>query len=94
MVNVWRTIITHGWQLKPGPSMRRIEQTLRPDLLEQLSQTYVGITPQELWDSLDRTRALMRKVAQEVGQALGYAYPESLERKTFAYIAEIRQLPR
>lgn len=90
----WQMELTHGWQLKPGPSMRRIEQTLRPDLLEELSQTYAGITPQELWDSLDRTRALMRKVAQEVGHALGYTYPDSIEQKTFAYIEEIRQMER
>jgi len=90
----WHQEITHDWQLKPGPSMRRIEQSLRPDLVKELSQTYAGITPQELWESLDRTRDLMRKVAQEVGQALGYAYPDSIERKAFAYIEEIRSLKR
>jgi aminoglycoside 6-adenylyltransferase len=90
----WRMAIEHDWRLKPGPFMRRIETYLRPDLLAELAQTYGGIQPDELWHSLYRTRDLMRKVALEVAQALGFAYPESIEEKAMAYAAEIRQMKR
>ncbi|MEE4195050.1 MAG: aminoglycoside 6-adenylyltransferase [Anaerolineae bacterium] len=90
----WHIEIAHDWQLKPGPFMRRIEQYLRADLLEELSQTYNGVEPEALWDSLYRTCDLMRKAALEVGEHLGFDYPESIEQKAFSYIAEIRQMER
>jgi aminoglycoside 6-adenylyltransferase len=90
----WRMAIEHDWQLKPGPFMRRIETYLRPDLLAELAQTYGGIQPDELWDSLYRTRDLMRKVALEVADVLGFHYPQSIEEKAMAYVAEIRQMQR
>jgi aminoglycoside 6-adenylyltransferase len=90
----WQMEIEHSWRLKPGPFMRRIEQHLRPDLRDALAQTYGGIKPDELWNSLDRTRDLMRKVSLEVAGHLGFDYPESLEQKAMAYAAEIRGMER
>lgn len=90
----WRMAIEHDWRLKPGPFMRRIETCLRPDLLEDLAQTYGGIQPDELWNSLYRTRDLMRKVSLEVADVLEFRYPESIEEKAMAYVAEIRQMKK
>jgi aminoglycoside 6-adenylyltransferase len=90
----WCMAIEHDWQLKPGLFMRRIETCLRPDLLEDLAQTYGGIQPDELWQSLYRTRDLMRKVALEVAALLGFQYPQGIEEKAMAYVAEIRQMKR
>jgi aminoglycoside 6-adenylyltransferase len=90
----WRLEIDHDWGLKTGPYLRCIETYLRPDLLADLQATYGGIQPEALWHSLYRTRDLMHKVAIEVAQALGFAYPESIEEKAMAYAAEIRQMKR
>jgi hypothetical protein len=35
----------------------------------------------------------MRRVGTEAGEALGYRYPEELDRKVSAYLASIRAKP-
>jgi aminoglycoside 6-adenylyltransferase len=86
----WHMEIDHGWSVKPGPYGRRLKRTLRPDLWADLEGTYTGPGLEENWQALFRTIALMRKAALEVGERLGFAYPHDIERRTLAYINQIK----
>jgi aminoglycoside 6-adenylyltransferase len=88
----WLIEIEHGWSVKPGPYGRRMKRWLRPDLWAELESTYVGAEPEANWEAMFRTVALFRKVAQEVGERLGYAYPEELDRRAVAYLTKVRNL--
>ena len=47
---------------------------------------------EENWNALFRTLALFRKVAVEVADHLGYAYPHDMDRRVGAYAQKVRRL--
>jgi aminoglycoside 6-adenylyltransferase len=71
-----------------------VEALASPDLWAELERTYTGPDLQDNWEALFRTITLFRKVAEKVGQALGYKYPESMDRRTVTYLQQVRQLDR
>jgi aminoglycoside 6-adenylyltransferase len=56
--------------------------------------TYVGPDIEDIWAALFRSTNLFRRVAKEVGDALGYTYPQLLDNKVSAYLDAVRKLPR
>lgn len=89
---VWRGELDHGWALKPGPYGRGFKKWMRPDLWAQLESTYTGAGLAENWEALFRTMALMRTAAREVGERLGFAYPDELERRVVAYLQRVMNM--
>jgi aminoglycoside 6-adenylyltransferase len=53
---------------------------------------YVGAGREQNWDALFRTIAIFRRIARQVGQALGYAYAEEMDRRVTAYLHWVRCL--
>jgi aminoglycoside 6-adenylyltransferase len=90
----WRIEIDHDWSVKPGVFGRGLERMLPADTWSELAGTYVGPDLEENWAALFRTTALFRRVAAEVGDALGYAYPQQLDDRVMSYLEEIQRLPR
>ncbi len=90
----WHAEIDHGWSVKPGPHGRRLKQWLRPDLWAELESTYTGAAPEANWEALFRSIALFRRAAVEVGDLLGYTYPEALEQRAVAYVNKVKRLRR
>ncbi|HEX5874023.1 MAG TPA: aminoglycoside 6-adenylyltransferase [Pyrinomonadaceae bacterium] len=90
----WHAEIDHQWTLKPGPYGRRLKQHSRPDLWAALERTYTSASLQENWEALFRTIALMRRVAIEVGEHLGFTYPDELEQRVVNYLKKVQQLDR
>jgi aminoglycoside 6-adenylyltransferase len=90
----WRMEIDHNWSVKPGVLGRGLKRRTRPDLWADLERTYVGAGIEENWLALFSTAELMRKVAREVGQALGYAYPETLHQRAVRYLQWVKDLDR
>jgi len=72
---------------------RGLEQLLPADIWSELAGTYVGTDVEGNWNALFRTTALFRRVATEVGDALGYAYPREADEGVSAYLEGVRQLP-
>jgi aminoglycoside 6-adenylyltransferase len=89
----WLIELDYGWTWKPGVLGRGLKRALPPDLWSALERTYVGPSIEENWEALLTITALFRRVAQEVGHALGYAYPEELDHGVSAYLEEARHLP-
>lgn len=88
----WRAEIDHQWSVKPGLYGRWLKKRLSTDLWAQLESTYTGAGRQENWKAMFRTIDLFRKVAIEVGDRLGYAYPHDLDRRTVAYLQRVKNL--
>lgn len=85
----WQIEIAHDWQVKPGNYGRRMKRWLRPDLWAALESTYVGPGIAENWQALFRLMDLMHTVGVEVGEALAFPYPESIEQGTRAYLLRL-----
>ena len=90
----WHAELDQGWTIKFGPYGRRLKQHVRPDLWEELEGTYVGAESEPNWDALFRSIELMRRVATEVGEHLGFTYPQELEHRTVSYLQKVKQLDR
>lgn len=88
----WRIELDHGWSVRPGVLGRDLKRRLPPETWSEFERTYVGPGLEENWAALYRTIALFRRVAREVGSALGYAYPQQLDEKMCGYLDEIRRL--
>src|SRR5262249_37222978 len=82
----WRIEIDHSWRIRPGVYGRNLKRLLPTDLWEHWSKTYVGADVEENWAALFRTVELFRRIAREVGAALGHGYPQQLDDEVTAYL--------
>ena len=89
----WRVELDHDWSLRPGAFGRGMERLLPADLWDELATTFVGMDVDENWEALFRTAALFRRVATEVGDALGYPYPRWIDDAVTAQLQDVRSLP-
>ncbi len=89
----WLIEIDHHWSLKPGVYGRGFEQLLPAKTWSEFATTYGALDVEETWAALDRTAALFRRVASDVGRALSYPYPQQVDEQVSAYLREIRELP-
>jgi aminoglycoside 6-adenylyltransferase len=88
----WRVELDHDWALRPGAYGRGLESLLPADVWSELSSTYVGTGIEENWNALFRTVALFRRIASEVGDRLGYAYPQEIDDAVAAHLDRVRRL--
>jgi aminoglycoside 6-adenylyltransferase len=88
----WRIELDHDWSLRPGAYGRGLERNLPPELAAELAATYVGAGVEENWQALFATAVLFRKVAGDVGAALGFTYPSDVDETVTAQLEAVRQL--
>jgi aminoglycoside 6-adenylyltransferase len=89
----WLVELDHDWSLKPGVLGRGLERLLPAGLWPELADTYVGASIEDNWDALFRTTALFRRVAVDVGDSLGYPYPQEMDDLMTSYLRAVRSLP-
>lgn len=90
----WRMELEHQWSVKPDPYRRRLKQWLRSDLWSELERTYTRAGVEANWAALGATMELMRRVAIEVGERMGYSYPHGMEQRVLAFLQQVRHLDR
>ena len=90
----WRVEIDHGWSLKPGILGKGLKKLLDHETWSAFASTYSGPDLEENWAALFQTTALFRRIANEVAQALGYAYPDDLDRGVTEYLLAVRAVER
>jgi aminoglycoside 6-adenylyltransferase len=78
----WSIEIRHDWEWKPGAYGRGLERELPEDIAAEV-EAAAG--------SFERTTALFRRVAREVGEALGYPYPQRADDAVSAYVDKLRR---
>lgn len=88
----WRLELDHAWSLKPGAHGKELDQLLPDDLRAELHATYVRVGVEENWEALFRTVALFRRVAREVGEALGYEYLQDVDDGVGAFLEAVSAL--
>lgn len=88
----WRIELDHDWSLRPGAYGRGLERRLPCGISSELADTYVGTDVEENWNALFRTTALFRRIATEVGDALGYVYPLEVDAAVTAQLELVRRL--
>ena len=87
----WRMELDHGWSEPTGNLGKGLKKRLPSDTWRELEDTYAGARIEENWGALFRTMALFARVATEVGDDLGYAYPRDLDRRVGAYVRAIKE---
>jgi aminoglycoside 6-adenylyltransferase len=90
----WRMEIDAGWSLKTGAYGKGLEKHLPPEIWAELELTYVGAETEENWEALFKTIEIFRKVAMQVADHLGYAYPHDLERRVRKHLYRVKNLDR
>jgi aminoglycoside 6-adenylyltransferase len=85
----WKVEIARDWNVRPGVLGRGLEWLLPSDVVDALHATYVGTEVKENWDALFRTARLFRRIATEVGAALGYEYPEDVDSGVTAHLRAV-----
>jgi len=90
----WRMEIDHNWSVKTGACGKGLKKLLEPEIWSNLESTYVGAGTEENWDALFSTIDLFRRVAVEVGDHLGYAYPHDLHQRVVQYLQKVKNLDR
>jgi aminoglycoside 6-adenylyltransferase len=89
----WRIELDHDWSVRPGVYGRGLERLLPDDLWPELALTYAGSELDENWAALFRMTELFRRVATEVGDRLGYPYPQQVDDRVTAHLRAVRRLP-
>ncbi len=87
----WRVQVDHGWRVKPGPYGRNLKQRLTSDWWEAYEQTYSGHVLEDNWRALWNAIELFRLAAREVGDRLGFQYPEELHQRGCAYLKRVQE---
>lgn len=86
----WRVAIDYGAAARVGSLGKGLKKQLPTQTWAQFEQCFAGAGIAENWLALEKTVALFRQVAVEVGAHLGYRYPEELHQRVMAYVASIR----
>jgi aminoglycoside 6-adenylyltransferase len=86
----WQVQIEHGWSLKSGLYGKELSRYLSPGLISEIENTHTGTGAESDWESLFRIMALFRKVAKEVGNRLGYTYPDEMDSRVAEYLKKVR----
>ena len=60
----------------------------------ELEKTYTGPDLDANWDAMFRLIDLFRTVAMEVGDNLGFSYPDAMDQRSVAYLQRVRNLDR
>jgi len=90
----WRMERDHDWSVPAGNLGKGLKKRLPAGVWEELEGTYAGANIEDNWEALFRTMSLFRRVATEVADDLGYAYPLDLDRRVTGYVRAIKDLDR
>lgn len=86
----WRAEIDGDWSIRPGNLGRGLKRLLPADLWREIEQTFAAAGEREGWAALWATIHVFRRVAMEVADALGFDYPDDLDRRVTAYLTSMQ----
>ena len=90
----WHIGLRTGFTANPGKLGKYFQRYLEPELWELLLQTYANADYTQNWDSLFAMCALFRQVAIPLGEHYAFDYPFADDRRVFAHLQHVRNLPR
>ncbi|HWV24097.1 MAG TPA: aminoglycoside 6-adenylyltransferase [Thermomicrobiales bacterium] len=81
----WRMECDHDWASRVGINGKGLLERLPVSYRMEMETTYAGLDVTANRQALFRMIALFRRAGREVGEALGYAYPEELDRRVMEH---------
>jgi aminoglycoside 6-adenylyltransferase len=87
----WKVEIEHDWALKSGAMGKGLQKYLDPTIFKEIEDTNTGYGKEANWESLLRVVNLFGRVAREVGEKMGYKYPEALEKRIIRYVEKVKE---
>ena len=89
----WQAGLQHGWTVQGGVYGRWLERLLDEETWQAYTATFAGPAPADHRRAMWAMIALVRRLGRNLGQALGYPYPEQTDRDVSAYIQQIEGMP-
>jgi aminoglycoside 6-adenylyltransferase len=86
----WRVECDHDWSLKTGNLGKGLEARLSAEVWAELERTFADADPERNWEALFAMVALFGRVAREVADSLGYAFPEGLVARVAEHAQRMR----
>jgi aminoglycoside 6-adenylyltransferase len=87
----WSAECEQGWAAPVGINGKGLKRLLPPETWAEVEATFAGAGIGETWEAMFRMMALFRRVGREVGEHLGYTYPEELDRRVTAHVRRMRE---
>lgn len=89
----WQVGIQTDFSLSVGKNGKYLEKYLPEAAWQQLMQTYVNGSYEDVWNALFTMCDLFRRTAQEVADHLQYEYPIEDDQRVTNYLKHVRALP-
>ncbi|WDV46679.1 aminoglycoside 6-adenylyltransferase [Clostridiaceae bacterium M8S5] len=82
----WYIGINYDWKINTGKFGKWYKKFLREDIYELLEKTYAGYDYNDIWDSIECSFELIRKIAKPLSEQLGYEYPYEDDKNMYDYV--------
>jgi aminoglycoside 6-adenylyltransferase len=86
----WYVGLEHDWQVTTNKYGKLFKKYLSPELWRKVEATFAGADMADNWRALFAYVELGSEIGPAIAKALGYAYPEELERKMRGRLEEMR----
>ena len=68
-----------------------LQKYLDKETIKELLKLFEGEGDKAYWEELYNTIEIFRKTAQEVGNKLGYKYPEEIDSGVMKYLEKVKE---
>lgn len=85
----WEAQSVHGWKINTWFNGRFLEQWALPATVEELHRVFATYDPEAIWQALEASLKLFRRMAQETAERLAYAYPIEKDEQVSAWVARM-----
>ena len=90
----WEAGARNGFAISTGKCDKTLEPYLPADTWTRLLNTYPHAETEAVWDALFASCSLFHDTATFVAESLGFAYNLEEERRTTAFLQDVRNLPK
>ena len=88
----WYIGVEYNWNINTGKLGRHFKKYLTPETWQEVEKTFGDADIEANWEALFSTIELFTKLAKEVGDSLGFEYPEKNEEEMMEYLRKVRNL--
>lgn len=90
----WHIGYENNWSVTTGVLGKKYKSLLSTELWKEFENTYAGGGINENWDAFFRITDFFRKIAKDVGEKLGYDYPEQTDKEVMEFCNKIKNTER
>ncbi|SKC82104.1 aminoglycoside 6-adenylyltransferase [Maledivibacter halophilus] len=87
----WYIGMKNNWLVNTGACGKKFKRYLDSKTWSEFEETYAGADVEENWKAFFKTTDFFRKIAKQVGENLGYEYPDNLDKEVVQFCLKIRE---